>query len=70
MECPPWRCHNVIMGCSPSCTLDVGAVAEEKCHFGDPRDQIITAMCTGLDTVWIGLAGGHITACVWYEPSR
>ena len=42
------------------CDVDVEVVAEEKCHVGDPRDQIITAMCTGLDTVWIGLASGHI----------
>ena len=42
------------------CDVDVDVIAEEKCHVGDPRDQIITAMCTGLDTVWIGLASGHI----------
>ena len=42
------------------CDVDVGVIAEEKCHVGDHRDQIITAMCTGLDTVWIGLASGHI----------
>ena len=40
--------------------VDVGACAEEKCHIGSPQDQIMTAMCTALDTVWIGLAGGHI----------
>ena len=42
------------------CDVVVSVIAEEKCHVGDPRDQIITAMCTGLDTVWIGLASGHI----------
>ncbi|XP_065920042.1 leucine-rich repeat serine/threonine-protein kinase 2-like [Dysidea avara] len=42
------------------CDVDVGVIAKEKCHVGDPRDQIITAMCTGLDTVWIGLTSGHI----------
>ena len=40
--------------------VDVGACAEEKCHIGSPQDQIMTAMCTALDTVWIGLANGHI----------
>ena len=41
------------------CDVNVGAIADEKC-VSDPRDQVITAMCTGLDTVWIGLASGHI----------
>ena len=40
--------------------IDVSACAEERCHIGDPRDRIMTAMCTALDTVWIGLANGHI----------
>jgi len=40
--------------------IDVGVKAEEKCHVGDVRDRIITAMCTALDTIWIGLASGHI----------
>ena len=51
-----WDAHQ----CVHLCDVDVGVIAEEKCHVGDPRDQIITAMCTGLDTVWIGLASGHI----------
>ena len=42
------------------CDVDVGVKAEEKCHVGDVRDQIITAMCTALDTIWTGLASGHI----------
>ena len=42
------------------CDVDVGVLAEEKCHIGDPRDRIMTAMCTALDTVWIGLASGYI----------
>ena len=42
------------------CDVDVGACAEKKCHIGSPQDQIMTAMCTALDTVWIGLASGHI----------
>ena len=40
--------------------VDVGVLAEENCHIGDPRDRIMTAMCTALDTVWIGLANGFI----------
>ena len=51
-----WNAHQ----CVHLCDIDVGVIAKEKCHVGDPRDQIITAMCTGLDTVWIGLASGHI----------
>ena len=42
------------------CDVDVGVLAEENCHIGDPRDRIMTAMCTALDTVWIGLANGFI----------
>ena len=42
------------------CDVDVGVLAEENCHIGDPRDCIMTAMCTALDTVWIGLANGFI----------
>ena len=40
--------------------VDVGTCAEEKCHIGKPQDWIMTAMCTTLDTVWIGPASGHI----------
>ena len=39
--------------------VDVGIFAEKRCHI-DLRRKIITAMCTALDTVWIGLASGHI----------
>ena len=39
--------------------IDVGILAEERCHI-DTEDKIMTAMCTALDTVWIGLANGHI----------
>ena len=42
------------------CDVDVGVLAEEECHIEDPRDHIMTAMCTALDTVWIGLASGFI----------
>ena len=51
-----WSVHQ----CVHLCDVDVGVIAEEKCHVGDSRDQIITAVCTGLDTIWIGLASGHI----------
>ena len=39
--------------------VDVGILAEERCHI-EARDNVMTAMCTALDTVWIGLANGHI----------
>ena len=39
--------------------VDVGILAEERCHI-EARDKIMTAMCTALDTVWIGLTNGHI----------
>ena len=42
--------------------FDVGVVSSHRCHINDSRDQIITAMSTSLDTVWIGLASGHIIA--------
>ncbi|XP_065919794.1 leucine-rich repeat serine/threonine-protein kinase 2-like [Dysidea avara] len=51
-----WNAHQRVH----LCDVDVGVIAKEKCQVGDPIDQIITAMCTGLDTVWIGLASGHI----------
>ena len=40
--------------------VDVGACAKEKCHIDDPQNRIMTAMCTALDTVWIGLSSGYI----------
>ena len=63
-----WSAHlgGVIMSawnaqeCTHICDVDVGACAEENCHIGDPRGCIMTAMCTALDTVWIGLANGFI----------
>ena len=51
-----WNAHQRVH----LCDIDVGVIAEEKCHVGDPQYHTITAMCTGLDTVWIGLASGHI----------
>ena len=40
--------------------VDVGVLAEERCHIVHSEDQKISAMCTALDTVWIGLASGYI----------
>ena len=48
----------------------VGACAEEKCHIGNPQDRIMTAMCTALDTVWIGLASGHIMVYEMNPPGE
>ena len=42
------------------CDVDVGVLAEEKFHIEDPQHCIMTAMCTALDTIWIGLASGYI----------
>ena len=42
------------------CDVDVGALVGEKFYIKDPQDRIMTAMCTALDTVWIGLASGFI----------
>ena len=50
--------------------VDVGACAEEKCHVGDPRDRIMTAMCAALDTVWIGLASGYIMVFDMNSPGE
>ena len=46
--------------CTHITDVDVSVCAEEKCHIGDPQDMIMTAMCTALDTVWIGLSSGYI----------
>ena len=40
--------------------VDIDACAKEKCYIGNPQDRIMTAMCTALDTVWIGLSSGYI----------
>ena len=50
--------------------VDVGAYAEERCHIGDPQDQKMTAMCTALDTVWIGLASGYIMVFDMSSPGE
>ena len=52
------------------CDVDVGVLAEEKCHLEDPRDRIMTAMCTALDTVWIGLASGFIMVFAMNPPGE
>jgi len=46
--------------CVHLCDVDVSIIAKEQCHVSNPRHQVITAMCTALDTVWIGLQSGHI----------
>jgi len=51
-----WDAHN----CTHLFDLNVGIVAEDRCHISDSRDQIITAVCGTVDAVWIGLASGHI----------
>jgi len=42
------------------CDINIGIIAEDRCHISDPRDQIITAICSSVNTVWIGLVSGHI----------
>ena len=49
--------------------VDVGILAEERCHV-ETRDKIMTAMCTALDTVWIGLANGHIMVFGMNSPGE
>ena len=51
-----WNAHQRVH----LCDVDVGVIAKEKLQVGNMGDSIVTAMCTGLDTVWIGLASGHI----------
>ena len=40
--------------------VDVTILGKEKFYSKYPQDCIMTAMCTALDTVWVGLANGHI----------
>ena len=42
------------------CDVDVSILGKERLYTKYPQDCIMTAMCTALDTVWIGLANGHI----------
>ena len=51
-----WNAHE----CTHIADVDVGVCGEEQCHIDDLQDRIITAMCTALDTVWIGLSSGYI----------
>ena len=50
--------------------VDVDTCAKEKCHIGDPQDRIMTAMCTALDTVWIGLSSGYILVFAMDPPGE
>ena len=50
--------------------VDVCAYAKEKCHIRDSQDWIITAMCTALDTVWIGLSSGYIMIFGMSPPGK
>jgi len=51
-----------IFQCTHLHDFHIGVVTKDRCNVSDPRDQIITAMCTSLDTVWIGLASGQVIA--------
>ena len=71
-----WSAHlgGVIMSvwnanqCMHMSDVDVGACAEEKCHIGNPQEQIMTAMCTALDTMdWFSQWTHH---GLWNEPTR
>ena len=46
--------------CVHLCDIDISVIAMEKCYISNPRQQGITAMCTALDTVWVGLESGHL----------
>ena len=56
--------------CVHICDVDVSVVAEKKCNVTDPQDQVITVMCTALDTVWIGLASGNIIVFSMNPPGE
>ena len=61
-----WNAHE----CTHMTDVDVGACAKEKCHIDDLQDRIITAMCTALDTVWIGLSSGYIMVFAMNPPGE
>ena len=61
-----WNAHE----CANIMDVDVGAYAEEKCHIDDPQNRIMTAMCTALDTVWIGLSSGYIMVFGMNPPGK
>ena len=56
--------------CTHITDVDMSVCAEEKCNFSNPRDTIITAMCTALDTVWIGLSSGCIMVFGMNPPGK
>ena len=51
-----WDAHQ----CKHLCDINVAVIAEDRCHISDSRDQIITAICSSVNFVLIGLASGHI----------
>ena len=61
-----WNAHE----CTHITDVDVGACAEEQCHIDDLQDRIITAMCTALDTIWIGLSSGYIMVFGMSPPGK
>ena len=61
-----WNAHE----CTHMTDVNVGACAKEKCHIDDFQDWIITAMCTALDTVWIGLSSGYIMVFAMNPPDE
>ena len=61
-----WNAHE----CTHITDVDVSVCAEEKCHIDDYQDRIMTAMCVGLDTVWVGLSGGYIMVFAMYPPGE
>ena len=61
-----WNAHE----CTHITDVDVGACAEEQCHIDDLQDRIIIAMCTALDTVWIGLSSGYIMVFAMNPPGE
>ena len=63
-----WNAHD--HDCTHIIDVDVGACAEEQCHINDLQDRIITAMCTALDTVWIGLSSGYIMVFAMNPPGE
>ena len=63
-----WNAHD--HDCTHITDVNVGACAEEQCHIDDHQDRIITAMCTALDTVWIGLSSGYIMVFAMSPPGE
>ena len=61
-----WNAHQ----CTHITDVDVSICAKEKCHVDDPEDWIMTAMCTALDSVWIGLSSGYIMVFAMYPSGE